>query len=131
MTNKKLIIADEQPVIARCLKGLLTHEGYDVEATASADRLLEIVRGGGADLILIDADLPRQNGISVCQALKANPATRDLPIVVMSASARAIETEKATALGADAVLRKPFTLDDLKGALVKLRAGEARTALHA
>lgn len=130
MRNKRLIVADGKSVVALCLKSLLAADGYEVEAAETPDRVFALARSGKADLLLMDAGLPAESGYSLCQRLRNDPATRDLPIVVMSARPRRIEAEKALALGADAMLGKPFTLSQLKSALaLALAPGEERAEL--
>ncbi len=127
MRNKRLIVADGKSVITLCLKSLLAAEGYDVEAADTSERALSLARDGHADLLLVDAEMPAESGYCICQRLRADPATRDLPIVVMSARPRRIETEKALALGADAMIGKPFTLKELKHTLaLALTSGNGR-----
>lgn len=117
MTNKRLIIAEEGAVLAHCLKNLLAGEGYEVSTATTPDSALSLARSGAGDVVLVDAGLAKSGGYSVCQALRGDPATRDLPIVLMSAVSRPVEREKGLALGADATLCKPFTLDELKSVL--------------
>ncbi|MBA5777185.1 response regulator [Stappia sp. F7233] len=128
MTNKRLIVADEGAVLAHCLKSLLADDGYEVSTATTPDGALSLARSGAGDVLLVDAGLARSGGYSVCQALRGDPRTRDLPVVLMSAISRPVEREKGLALGADATLCKPFTLDELRKVLGStLRRDRERT----
>ena len=71
---------------------------------------IELARQHGPDLILLDLNLPDMNGEAVLARLKADPATRDVPVVVVSADATARQIERLRASGADEYLTKPLDI---------------------
>jgi len=71
----------------------------------------------GIDVVLVDIDMPVMNGIAVCGAIKSNPATRHLPVVVMTGRATPDATARAFAAGAVEFISKPFSIQQLESAL--------------
>jgi DNA-binding response OmpR family regulator len=65
------------------------------------------------DLVVLDVMMPRMSGYDVCQKLRENPATRALPIIMLSAKGRDVEVTKGMAVGADAYVTKPFSTKEL------------------
>ena len=79
----------------------------------AGDEALEAVAAFAPDLVLLDVMMPRMSGYDVCQKLRENPATRTLPIIMLSAKGRDVEVTKGMAVGADAYVTKPFSTKEL------------------
>lgn len=91
--------------------------GYDLEAAGSGEEAWDILQRVEPDAILLDVLMPREDGWEVLQRLRAMPGTRETPILVCSVLS---EPRLALALGADAVLQKPFDQEVLAQALSRL-----------
>jgi putative two-component system response regulator len=106
----RILVVDDNPSIALLLKQLLTAEGYEVNI--ARDGLEAIARVGEfvPDLILLDLDLPYLSGDEVCKRLKNSPATRLIPIVIVTAQSEFQNKLDAWEYGADDYLTKPFHL---------------------
>jgi len=107
-----LIVEDEAP-LATMLRYNLEKEGYRVCEAGDGEEALTLVAERKPDLVLLDWMLPSLSGIEVCRQLRRKPATRDLPIIMLTA--RGEESDKIRGLntGADDYLTKPFSLPEL------------------
>ncbi len=88
-----------------------------------------MARAAPPDLILLDLKMPRVDGTSVCRVLKADPRTRETPIIIVSGMG-VREMAKATGMGADDYLAKPFGMEELRSrvqmALLRRRGNDGR-----
>lgn len=118
-----VLIADDEPHIVLSLEFLLDRAGYDTAAAADGEEALDLVRRLRPDLVLLDVMMPRRNGYAVCQAIKSDPETRAIPVIMLSAKGQEVEVQKGLALGASAYVTKPFGNAEVLEAV--------RAALHA
>jgi DNA-binding response OmpR family regulator len=110
---RSVLLVDDEPHIALSLEYVMRRDGYDVRVAGDGEAALARVAEETPDLVLLDVTMPRRDGYDVCQTLRADPATRDVKIVLMTARGGAIEGEKAMALGADAFFSKPFGIEEV------------------
>jgi putative two-component system response regulator len=103
-----VLVTDDDPSVSLLLRHVLTAEGYRVTIAANGQDALDLVALGPPDLILLDVDLPRIDGYEVCRRLKQQPATRLLPILMITGRGAYEARLKAWELGADDFLAKPF-----------------------
>jgi len=109
-TQKKVMIADDDPGILDAVEAMLEFGGYQVSSTPNGATLLDI-RENFPDLLLLDIWMPGTDGRDVCKYLKAQERSKNMPIIMISAST---ELEKsAKEAGADDFLEKPFDMDEL------------------
>ncbi|MDR3516408.1 MAG: response regulator [Azospirillaceae bacterium] len=108
-----ILIADDEPSILLSLQVLLQKAGYDVRLARTGQEALDAVALARPDLILLDAMMPWRDGYDVCQALRADPGCRTLPIIMLTAKSRDVERQKGLALGATEYITKPFSTRDL------------------
>jgi CheY-like chemotaxis protein len=131
----KVLVADDDPVNRELIEEVCRSDGFDVEGVDSGDRALAIAQAGGFDLLLLDVTMPGMGGLDVCRALKADPRTATVPVMIVSASTEDAVRDRATELGAAAFIAKPFRIFELsqrmRAALrVSSREGEPPTAPH-
>ncbi|HYD32826.1 MAG TPA: response regulator [Azospirillaceae bacterium] len=108
-----ILVADDEPSIVLSLQVLLQKAGYVVRIARNGEEALDAVGEAVPDLILLDAMMPKRDGFDVCQQLRTRPATRDLPIIMLTAKSRDVERQKGMALGATDYITKPFSTRDL------------------
>ena len=110
--GKTVLIVDDEPSVAQLLSILLSSHGYATKTAHTGKQALEMVLSG-FDLILLDLVLPDIDGNLVCQKLKSNALTRDIPIVMISAYQNRSDKIECLYLGAEDYLIKPFEPEEL------------------
>jgi len=109
-TGQRVLVVDDNPFIASLLRQGLSAEGYAVAVAHDGLAALEQVARATPDLILLDLDMPQLTGDEVCRRLKSDPATRLIPVVMITAMGAAQNKVAAWEYGADEFLTKPFHL---------------------
>ena len=109
MSNESILIVDDNPDNLSVLRQLLEDSGYRVRPAESGKMALTSLRyGGPVDLILLDIRMPNMDGYQVCQALKAESATDDIPVIFLSALSDPEDKVKAFECGGVDYVSKPF-----------------------
>jgi DNA-binding response OmpR family regulator len=111
--KQSILIADDEPSILMSLQFLLQKAGYEVRTVRTGEEVIEAVGQAKPHLLLLDAMMPKRDGFDVCQTLRADPALKDLPIIMLTAKSREVERQKGMALGATDYITKPFSTRDL------------------
>lgn len=110
-----ILIVDDNPDNLKLLKYLLVKHGYDVHAVIDAESALEALKTFRPILILLDVQLPGMDGLTLASKLKADPSTRDILIVAVTAYAMKSDEERALAAGCDGYVAKPINTRTLPG----------------
>ena len=110
LTGQRILIVDDNPFVSSLLQRGLVAEGCEVAVAPDGQTALNAVASSPPDLILLDVDLPHVSGDEICRRLKADPATRLIPIVMITAAGGARNKIAAWEYGADEFLPKPFHL---------------------
>lgn len=121
----RVMAVDDDPVIRGLLEVNLEMEGHQVITAVDGQDALDKVHTERPELILLDVMMPNVNGWQVAEALKGDPATRDIPVVFLSARAMEADVRKGVELGVESYVTKPFDpieLMDLVHRLLKERA---------
>ena len=108
MQRPRVLIVEDEPNIVLSLEFLLQREGYETSTAVDGEEALALVRQVRPDAVLLDIMLPRRNGYGVCQAIKADPELRAIPVIMVSAKGQEVEIQKGLELGAAAYVTKPF-----------------------
>lgn len=106
--NFKILVVDDLLENLRLLASLLIEEGYDVRKAPDGNIALGNVPRFEPDLILLDIMMPELDGYAVCEQLKANESTRDIPVIFLSALDLTFDKVKAFEVGAADYINKPF-----------------------
>ena len=109
----KILVVDDDPGNREVLEELLQLRGYPVVTAASGPEALELIKKDPPDLVLLDVTMPGMSGYEVCEALRAEPATHLLPIVIVTALEGQEEKIRAIEAGADDFLNKPISPPEL------------------
>ncbi len=113
-----LVVEDEAPLLT-LLRYNLEKQGFRVEEASDGQEALLRVAEAKPDLVLLDWMLPAMSGLEVCRQLRRRPATRDLPIIMLTARTEEQDAVRALDTGADDHIAKPFAMDAL---LARIRA---------
>ena len=109
----KILIIDDTPGILRLLNDLLTRNGYDTRVISNATEAVSAAFESPPDLILLDIMMPHLDGYAVSALLKSNAATRDVPIIFLSALGDVPDKVKAFKAGAVDYINKPFHIEEV------------------
>ena len=114
MSDRGNILAvDDTPASLKLLSDILSDEGYNVRPARSGELALESAFITPPDLFLLDICMPNMDGFEVCRQLKANPKTRNIPVVFLSALSEVDEKVRGFSLGAVDFVTKPFQREEL------------------
>ena len=124
MTRPTILVVDDEPAIAEMLQDILEYEGYQVVTAGNGHEGLACVAKVRPQLVLSDVMMPGLDGRALCRALLADPASRTIPIVLMSAAAAPAAEDGCRYA---AFVRKPFELvtlvDVIRAVLSEAPAG--------
>jgi len=118
--TKSVLVVEDEPNIILSLEFLVKEAGYTVKVARDGEEALRAVAEDRPDVILLDVMIPKRDGYDVCQTIRANPAWKDIRIIMLTARGRAAEREKGMALGADDYITKPFSTRELTSRLKQI-----------
>ena len=116
--KKKILLVDDDPDFVDAIKAVLENAGFDVAVAYDGDECLEKVGGINPDLIVLDVMMPGKDGYVVCEELKENDDTADIPVILLTAVASRVSTSKYThrmgmTTAADDYIPKPVQPEEL------------------
>jgi diguanylate cyclase (GGDEF)-like protein/PAS domain S-box-containing protein len=109
----KILVVDDQPENLHLLSDALTSDKYEVKGVINGDMALIVANSVIPDLILLDVVMPGLNGYEVCEKLKENPLTQNIPIIFLSASNDPVDRVKALSAGGVDYIDKPFQINEV------------------
>ncbi len=118
--KKRILLTDDEPNIVLVVTKRLEIQGYEVLIARDGEEALKKARELKPDLVLLDIMLPGVDGLNVCRILKADEATRNIPVVLFSARAQTWDKEAGREFGANAYVEKPFQPEELLTTIEKL-----------
>ncbi len=136
MSKPLVLVVEDEAALATMLRYNLEKQGFRVEEAADGQEALDRVAESQPDLVLLDWMLPAMSGIEVCRQLRRRSATRDLPVIMVTARTEDQDAVRGLNTGADDYITKPFNIDAL---LARMRAllrranavpAKARLAFH-
>jgi DNA-binding response OmpR family regulator len=113
MPKGSVVVIEDEPDIREVMVYNLSREGYAVTGCANGEEGIDQVRDGSPNLVLLDLMLPRIDGVEVCRRLKADPRTRGIPIIMVTAKGEESDVVLGLGVGADDYLTKPFKTKEL------------------
>ncbi len=108
-----ILIVDDVPDSLRLLSRMLTHKGYEIRSALNGVFALKTAQAAPPDLILLDINMPQMDGYEVCQQLKADARTREIPIIFISALNDSTDRVKAFQVGGADYIAKPFSMEEV------------------
>lgn len=108
---RKILVVDDDPIIRDMMTDMLEFEGYTITAARSGREALALLHSGDDYIVFLDVMMPGLSGADVCAQLEAEPEVRRRHIIVLMSAMDKLE--EAASCKADAILPKPFLVDDL------------------
>jgi two-component system alkaline phosphatase synthesis response regulator PhoP len=115
----RILIADDDPLGVELLEAYLSEVDGELRTASDGEQALQLVAGWRPDLILLDVMMPRISGFEVCKRLRADPATRDIAILMITALDQPSDMDRAVEAGTDDFISKPINKTEL---LLRTRA---------
>jgi len=111
--KRLIVLADDSPMIHRHTVPILEDDGYEVRSAYDGLEALVLARAHQPDLVITDIEMPKLDGYGVCKALKDDPTTAHLPVLICSSLGEATDLERGFDAGADDYLVKPVIPEEL------------------
>ena len=110
MPGKKIMVVEDSPATCEVVKKRLVKEGYDVYAVKNGFEALRDLEKVMPDLIISDINMPKLDGLKLCQALQNRPETKNIPVIFLSSQIDEKSIQKAAEIGAKHFFAKPFDM---------------------
>jgi len=109
----QLLIVDDNPQNIQVLGTMLRNENYRISVAMNGVQALERVKAAKPELILLDVQMPEMDGIECCKRLKADPETKDIPVIFLTALSQTEDMKRGYEVGAADYATKPFNGPEL------------------
>lgn len=123
MIKGKILVVDDEVNITQILEFSIGAEGYEVITAANGEEAIDKARREQPDLIILDVMMPKIDGYEACRILKANPLTKGIPVVLLTAKGRDIDKRLGYEVGATDYIIKPFSPNKLVDRIHQLLVG--------
>jgi DNA-binding response OmpR family regulator len=107
------LVADDEADLVNVLRFRLERSGFDVLTAVDGEEALALARSNDLDIAILDGMMPRRSGFEVLRELRGNPATRDLPVILLTARAQESDIDEGFDAGASDYVTKPFSPQEL------------------
>ena len=125
--SKSILLAEDDRFLRRACETKLKQAGFDVRVAVDGEEALTMAREKSPDLLLLDLLMPRRDGLSVLAALRGDPKTKSIAVVIMSNSSKDLERQKAASLGViDYWIKSNLSLQELCDRVTQLLKGDAK-----
>lgn len=115
----RILICDDDDAVREVIQAALSETGHAIDAARDGMEAMEFVKKNKYDLLILDRNMPRLNGLQVLQLLRASPATKTLKVLMCTSAGMIGEVDEAFGAGADDYIVKPIDLDRLIKKVVK------------
>jgi two-component system alkaline phosphatase synthesis response regulator PhoP len=112
--SASILVVDDDPEIVAMLTARLGHRGYKISSASDGHRAIELAKRDLPDIVLLDVMMPGKSGWEVARALKQDPATHGIKIVMVTAIGEQVNEITSPLYGADAHIDKPFEFERLE-----------------
>lgn len=113
MLKQSVLIVDDEPMTRDLLRLMLERAGFDISEAEDGIDALEKIKDNAPDAVILDVMMPRMDGVTVCEILRREEATANLPVIMLSARTHMDAVEKGLRAGATRYLSKPVSRQDL------------------
>jgi len=109
MYQAKILVVDDEVYILHILDFILGAENYDVVTASNGEQALQKVREEKPDLVILDIMMPKLDGYETCRMIKKDPATKNIPVILLTAKGREVDQKLGREVGASDYMTKPFS----------------------
>lgn len=127
MSRERVFVVDDDPAMVEAVVAVLSPEGYRVEGTSDSGEALRQVLKAPPDLLVLDVNMPGLNGWELCDIVRRQTVTREVPVLFLTGRGELLDQITALQVGGSDHLKKPFRADDLRGK-VRALTGRAKPA---
>jgi CheY-like chemotaxis protein len=117
---RTILVVEDDPKSLTLTRDILQVSGYSTVSAVDGNQGVELAKSVKPDLILMDIMMPRKDGYTACQEIKANPATKNIPVVMLTAVGYQLNKKLAESFGANGYVTKPFSRQVLLEAIIPL-----------
>ncbi|RDC71971.1 response regulator [Rhodovulum sp. 12E13] len=125
---KRILLVEDEPNIIEAIRFILSRDGWHVTTHSDGTTALEAIGRTGPDVLVLDVMLPGRSGFDILRDLRADPATSDLPVLMLTAKGQARDREQAERYGVTRFMTKPFANSDVLAAVNAMHAAPGRDA---
>ena len=118
--GKTILIVEDEPKNMTLTKDILKISGYETIEAVDGRQGVEKAKSARPDLILMDIMMPKMDGYAACREIKADPATKNIPVIMLTAVGYDLNKKLAKQMGADGYVTKPFSRQQLVDAITLL-----------
>jgi len=126
MAGETILIVEDNPLNMELATDLLEAAGYVVRQAGTAEEAMQAAKTDSPKLILMDVSLPGMDGLAATKALKADPSTKSIPIIALTAHAMKGDEEKARTAGCEGYITKPIDTRNFSAAVARVLASTAK-----
>lgn len=119
----KILLIDDSKNIRKLIRVVLKEKDYDFAEAGNGLDALDKVKIENPDLIVLDIVLPGMNGLEICRAIKSDPRTKQVHVIILTSESTFEARELSHQAGADIFMQKPFEPGDLRNAVKELLTG--------
>lgn len=127
---KHILIVEDNANMCDLLTIIITRLGYEVAVAVNGEEAVERASAIRPELILMDIGLPKLNGIEATRQIKADPSTKDIPVVILTALPMFPHGTRGIEAGAVEVLHKPFSFTDIRNVLIKYASAGSKPPME-
>lgn len=122
MTGRRVFVIEDERNISEAIRFILTRDGWNVDVSADGTTALASLRAAPPDMVILDLMLPGVSGFDILRALRADPATHSVPVLMLTAKGQSADRDEAERLGVSRFMTKPFANADVLAAVRELTA---------
>ena len=120
-TKKKALIVDDEPNVRRLLHTILS-KTFEVFEAEDGRQAIEMVNSQKPDVVLMDMMMPKMDGLTACHLIKSDPATKSIPVIMVTAIGFELNIKLSQQMGASGYITKPFSSEELLDKIAQVLA---------
>jgi DNA-binding response OmpR family regulator len=109
MSGIEILIADDEPHIARALNFIFKKEGYRVEMAHDGEAAMSAIQEYKPKIVFLDLIMPKKNGDEICTAVKSDNRLKNIYVIILTCKGQELDKQKSMSAGADEYMTKPFS----------------------